>query len=68
MVRPSITAHIITLTAPKTGWFNTYGVAAHNTSADIFVHLGDYVSSLARLDVSAINTLLHKIYESLGDG
>ncbi|KAH9901602.1 PhoD-like phosphatase-domain-containing protein [Cubamyces lactineus] len=25
------------------GYFNAYGVAAHNTSADIFVHLGDYV-------------------------
>ncbi|KAI0636767.1 PhoD-like phosphatase-domain-containing protein [Trametes polyzona] len=23
-------------------YFNAYGVAAHNTSADIFVHLGDY--------------------------
>ncbi|KAK7014925.1 alkaline phosphatase D [Favolaschia claudopus] len=27
----------------QTGWFNAYGVAAHNTSAEIFVHLGDYV-------------------------
>lgn len=26
------------------GYFNAYGVAAHNTSADVFVHLGDYVS------------------------
>ena len=26
------------------GYFNAYGVAAHNTTADIFVHLGDYVS------------------------
>ncbi|KAI0362352.1 hypothetical protein OH77DRAFT_1432930 [Trametes cingulata] len=25
------------------GYFNAYGVAAHNTSADIFVHLGDYI-------------------------
>ena len=25
------------------GYFNAYGVAAHNTSAEIFVHLGDYV-------------------------
>ncbi|KAI1794563.1 PhoD-like phosphatase-domain-containing protein [Ganoderma leucocontextum] len=24
------------------GWFNAYGVAAHNTSADLFLHLGDY--------------------------
>ena len=28
---------------PSIGWFNAYSVAAHNTSADIFVHLGDYV-------------------------
>ncbi|EIW60084.1 uncharacterized protein TRAVEDRAFT_145154 [Trametes versicolor FP-101664 SS1] len=26
----------------QAGYFNAYGVAAHNTSADIFVHLGDY--------------------------
>ena len=29
------------------GWFNAYGVAAHNTSADVFVHLGDYVRQCA---------------------
>ncbi|EMD38317.1 hypothetical protein CERSUDRAFT_48966, partial [Gelatoporia subvermispora B] len=28
----------------QAGWFNAYGVAAHNTSAEIFIHLGDYVS------------------------
>jgi len=27
----------------QSGWFNAYGFAAHNTSADIFVHLGDYI-------------------------
>jgi len=27
----------------QTGWFNAYGVAAHNTSAELFVHLGDYI-------------------------
>ncbi|KAG6919791.1 hypothetical protein DXG01_000291 [Tephrocybe rancida] len=27
----------------QAGWFNAYGVAAHNTSADVFVHLGDYI-------------------------
>ncbi|KAH9946357.1 PhoD-like phosphatase-domain-containing protein [Epithele typhae] len=27
----------------QAGWFNAYSVAAHNTSADIFVHLGDYI-------------------------
>ncbi|KAJ3888700.1 PhoD-like phosphatase-domain-containing protein [Lentinula edodes] len=25
------------------GWFNAYGYAAHNTSAEIFLHLGDYI-------------------------
>ncbi|PPQ87973.1 hypothetical protein CVT25_001052 [Psilocybe cyanescens] len=27
----------------QAGWFNAYGFAAHNTTADIFVHLGDYI-------------------------
>ncbi|KAI0709470.1 PhoD-like phosphatase-domain-containing protein [Earliella scabrosa] len=27
----------------QAGYFNAYGVAAHNTSAEIFVHLGDYI-------------------------
>jgi len=27
----------------QTGWFNAYGVAAHNTSAELFIHLGDYI-------------------------
>ncbi|RDX56550.1 hypothetical protein OH76DRAFT_1426103 [Lentinus brumalis] len=27
----------------QSGYFNAYGVAAHNTSAEIFVHLGDYI-------------------------
>ncbi|KLO12363.1 hypothetical protein SCHPADRAFT_941275 [Schizopora paradoxa] len=27
----------------QSGYFNAYGVAAHNTSADIFMHLGDYI-------------------------
>ncbi|KAG6883107.1 hypothetical protein C0993_007797 [Termitomyces sp. T159_Od127] len=31
----------------QAGWFNAYGVAAHNTSADVFVHLGDYVADNA---------------------
>ncbi|KAJ4001349.1 PhoD-like phosphatase-domain-containing protein [Lentinula boryana] len=26
-----------------TGWFNAYGYATHNTSAEIFLHLGDYI-------------------------
>ena len=28
------------------GYFNAYGVAAHNTPADIFMHLGDYVNAM----------------------
>ncbi|KAF8868870.1 PhoD-like phosphatase-domain-containing protein [Infundibulicybe gibba] len=27
----------------QAGWFNAYGVAAHNTTADVFIHLGDYM-------------------------
>ncbi|KNZ74214.1 Alkaline phosphatase D [Termitomyces sp. J132] len=27
----------------QAGWFNAYGYAAHNTTADIFIHLGDYI-------------------------
>jgi alkaline phosphatase D len=27
----------------QTGWFNAYGVAAHNTSAELFIHIGDYI-------------------------
>lgn len=30
------------------GWFNAYGYAAHNTSAEIFLHLGDYVRTVFR--------------------
>jgi alkaline phosphatase D len=33
---------------PLLGYFNAYGVAAANASADIFVHLGDYVSPSKR--------------------
>ncbi|PPR03538.1 hypothetical protein CVT24_007024 [Panaeolus cyanescens] len=31
----------------QAGWFNAYGYAAHNTSADLFLHLGDYVADNA---------------------
>ncbi|THG99644.1 hypothetical protein EW026_g2760 [Hermanssonia centrifuga] len=34
---------IIVVSNSIIGWFNAYGVAAHNTSADVFVHLGDYI-------------------------
>ncbi|KIP09476.1 hypothetical protein PHLGIDRAFT_67463 [Phlebiopsis gigantea 11061_1 CR5-6] len=37
----------------QNGWFNAYGVAAHNTSADIFVHLGDYVPRSSNSPYSA---------------
>ncbi|KAJ3492307.1 hypothetical protein NLI96_g25 [Meripilus lineatus] len=51
---PNTPAHLVNGGKPLTlavfscsqfqnGWFNAYGVAAHNTSADIFVHLGDYI-------------------------
>lgn len=42
------------------GFFNAYAFASHNTSADVFVHLGDYVSrglqlhsSLFRADINS---------------
>ncbi|KAI0780724.1 PhoD-like phosphatase-domain-containing protein [Trametes elegans] len=52
---PSTPAHLVNGGKPLTlavfscsryqsGYFNAYGVAAHNTSSDIFVHLGDYVA------------------------
>ncbi|KAI0332127.1 hypothetical protein GY45DRAFT_1433422 [Cubamyces sp. BRFM 1775] len=51
---PDTPAHLVNKGKPLTlavfscaryqdGYFNAYGVAAHNTSADIFVHLGDYI-------------------------
>lgn len=33
-----------------TGFFNAYGVAAHNTTADLFIHLGDYVRGPSVVD------------------
>ncbi|KAI8968680.1 PhoD-like phosphatase-domain-containing protein [Trametes punicea] len=52
---PNTAAHLVNGGKPLTfavfscsryqdGYFNAYGVAAHNTSADIFIHLGDYRS------------------------
>ncbi|KAI0780723.1 PhoD-like phosphatase-domain-containing protein [Trametes elegans] len=51
---PDTPAHLVNKGKPLTlavfscaryqdGYFNAYGVAALNTSADIFVHLGDYI-------------------------
>ena len=39
----NLTLAVFSCSQWQAGWFNAYGVAAHNTSADIFVHLGDYV-------------------------
>ncbi|KAJ7109301.1 PhoD-like phosphatase-domain-containing protein, partial [Mycena epipterygia] len=38
-----LTLAVFSCSQYQTGWFNAYGVAAHNTSAEIFVHLGDYI-------------------------
>ncbi|KAF7305099.1 Alkaline phosphatase D [Mycena kentingensis (nom. inval.)] len=38
-----LTLGIFSCSQFQTGWFNAYGIAAHNTSAEIFVHLGDYI-------------------------
>lgn len=43
-------------------------MAARNTSADVFIHLGDYVG-LASLNTPLILTMCWiQIYESVGDG
>lgn len=47
MVSAFEVSFMLTAHTRNTGWFNAYGVAAHNTSADIFVHLGDYVRLLS---------------------
>jgi hypothetical protein len=39
----NLTFAVFSCSQYQTGWFNAYGFAAQNTSADIFVHLGDYV-------------------------
>ncbi|KZV69015.1 hypothetical protein PENSPDRAFT_727418 [Peniophora sp. CONT] len=38
----NLTLAVFSCSQYQAGWFNAYGVAAHNTTADIFVHLGDY--------------------------
>ncbi|TBU35768.1 PhoD-like phosphatase-domain-containing protein [Dichomitus squalens] len=38
-----LTLAVFSCSRYQDGWFNAYGVAAHNTSADFFVHLGDYI-------------------------
>ncbi|KAI0341784.1 hypothetical protein BDW22DRAFT_1346074 [Trametopsis cervina] len=38
-----ITFAVFSCSRFQDGYFNAYGVAAHNTSAEFFVHLGDYI-------------------------
>ncbi|KAJ8093352.1 hypothetical protein PM082_020209 [Marasmius tenuissimus] len=38
-----LTLAVFSCSQYQAGYFNAYGVAAHNTSADVFVHLGDYI-------------------------
>ncbi|KAF8885980.1 PhoD-like phosphatase-domain-containing protein [Infundibulicybe gibba] len=38
-----LTLAVFSCSRYQDGWFNAYGAAVHNTSADIFVHLGDYI-------------------------
>ncbi|KAJ8078630.1 hypothetical protein PM082_012913 [Marasmius tenuissimus] len=41
-----LTLAVFSCSQYQAGYFNAYGVAAHNTSADLFVHLGDYIYEL----------------------
>ncbi|ESK93059.1 alkaline phosphatase [Moniliophthora roreri MCA 2997] len=38
-----LTLAVFSCSQYQAGYFNAYGFAAHNTTADIFVHLGDYI-------------------------
>ncbi|KAJ4480605.1 PhoD-like phosphatase-domain-containing protein [Lentinula edodes] len=38
-----ITLAVFSCSQYQAGWFNAYGYAAHNTTAEIFLHLGDYI-------------------------
>ncbi|KAK7043608.1 hypothetical protein VNI00_008219 [Paramarasmius palmivorus] len=38
-----LTLAVFSCSQYQSGYFNAYGVAARNTSADIYIHLGDYV-------------------------
>ncbi|KAI3610837.1 alkaline phosphatase [Moniliophthora roreri] len=40
-----LTLAVFSCSQYQAGYFNAYGFAAHNTTADIFVHLGDYLSA-----------------------
>ncbi|KAJ3786798.1 PhoD-like phosphatase-domain-containing protein [Lentinula aff. detonsa] len=38
-----LTLAVFSCSQYQAGWFNAYGYATHNTSAEIFLHLGDYI-------------------------
>ncbi|KAL0579941.1 hypothetical protein V5O48_002025 [Marasmius crinis-equi] len=38
-----LTLAVFSCSQYQAGYFNAYGVAAHNTTADVFIHLGDYI-------------------------
>ncbi|KAI0054180.1 hypothetical protein FA95DRAFT_1480080 [Auriscalpium vulgare] len=39
----NLTLAVFSCSRYQDGYFNAYGFAAHNTTADVFVHLGDYI-------------------------
>ncbi|KAF9500934.1 hypothetical protein BDN71DRAFT_1380970 [Pleurotus eryngii] len=46
----SLTLAVFSCSRYQNGFFNAYGVAAHNTTADLFIHLGDYVRGPSVVD------------------
>ncbi|KAL0946985.1 hypothetical protein HGRIS_013131 [Hohenbuehelia grisea] len=38
-----LTLAVFSCSQYQSGYFNAYGFAAHNTTADVFIHLGDYI-------------------------
>ncbi|EDR10178.1 uncharacterized protein LACBIDRAFT_248389, partial [Laccaria bicolor S238N-H82] len=51
----------------QSGWFNAYGFAARNTSADIFVHLGDYIYEYVQGGASIGRTVLGRELATIHD-
>ncbi|KAI0065426.1 hypothetical protein BV25DRAFT_1913479 [Artomyces pyxidatus] len=39
----NLTLAVFSCSQYQQGYFNAYGFAAHNTTADVFIHLGDYI-------------------------
>ncbi|KAI0035945.1 PhoD-like phosphatase-domain-containing protein [Vararia minispora EC-137] len=39
----NLTLAVFSCSQYQAGWFNAYDFAAHNISADVFIHLGDYI-------------------------